>query len=231
MTDGIHNSHTEIFVNVENRTLINTSNLHLSKEIFTVSVQENLESNKSTLLSLWPSDAEFGESFVFEILNPHPAFKMDQRIGILRLNPIVTLDRELTPKLYLDVLCRPISSNITAITSRIQIEVEDVNDCIPIFQQSFYSATVSEEAIPGSRLLSIKALDADLGMNGVVRYSLENAPNFLEINKYDGRINIVNFPDSLKNGENFNFYVLATDRGELKKLFKLKFFRYSCFEF
>lgn len=219
-----------VTIQVVNHTLIasttNTSQFitRLAKEIFTLSVQENrtdLKPAELPILSLWPLNSKFGEIFEFEILNPHSAFNLDSKSGVLSLNPAFPLDREITPKLQLTILARSLSNflseNYKSLTSCIQIEIEDINDCAPLFQQHLYLATVSEEAILGSRLLSVKALDADLGMSGVVRYALDpkDSPSFLEINKYDGRINIISLPNSLKSGAQFKFHVLATDRGRI----------------
>lgn len=91
-----------------------------------------------------------------------------------------------------------------------------MNDCAPIFLQKFYSATISEEASVGYRVTTVKAKDADLGMSGVVRYSLDkDAPKFFEINKYDGRITISAEPDdgALYLDAEMQFYVIASDRG------------------
>jgi len=55
-----------------------------------------------------------------------------------------------------------------------------------------------------------------LGMSGVVRYSLAgDAPSFLEVNKYDGRVTIASLPPSnqLQLGSMFAFHVIATDKG------------------
>lgn len=53
-------------------------------------------------------------------------------------------------------------------------------------------------------------------MNGIIRYSLDkNAPNFFEINKYDGRITITKKPDNstFYLGAEMLFYVIASDMG------------------
>lgn len=81
-----------------------------------------------------------------------------------------------------------------------------------------YYATISEEINIGGRVTSVKAKDADLGMSGVVRYTLfQDAPNFLEINKYDGRIIVSKTPslDYLQLGTKFMFHVIASDRGTI----------------
>ena len=50
-------------------------------------------------------------------------------------------------------------------------EVEDVNDCEPIFEKSFYHVNISEAASVGSHLVKVTANDADgPGDNSDIEY-------------------------------------------------------------
>jgi len=44
----------------------------------------------------------------------------------------------------------------------VQVQVSDVNDNAPIFHQSEYRASVSEDGLPGSAVLTLEAVDGDL---------------------------------------------------------------------
>uniref|UniRef100_A0A0M3JI49 Cadherin domain-containing protein n=1 Tax=Anisakis simplex TaxID=6269 RepID=A0A0M3JI49_ANISI len=50
------------------------------------------------------------------------------------------------------------------------IDVEDVNDCAPRFLGVPYLASVPRDAKPNEKAFSVRAVDADEGMNGAVRY-------------------------------------------------------------
>lgn len=53
----------------------------------------------------------------------------------------------------------------------IRVRITDVDDSSPIFDRSVYHADVPEDAQIGSRIATVRAVDADLGANGQVVYS------------------------------------------------------------
>nr|XP_020447287.1 protocadherin Fat 4-like [Monopterus albus] len=61
---------------------------------------------------------------------------------------------------------------------RITIEVTDINDNAPSFASSEKRIEISESAITGSKFLLEKAVDADIGANGLQTYSLNPTNNF-----------------------------------------------------
>uniref|UniRef100_A0A0K2U8T5 Cadherin23like [Apis florea] n=1 Tax=Lepeophtheirus salmonis TaxID=72036 RepID=A0A0K2U8T5_LEPSM len=54
----------------------------------------------------------------------------------------------------------------------VHIEVEDINDNAPEFNQSFYMADLNESALPLTIVLRVKAIDKDSGNFGKIQYSL-----------------------------------------------------------
>ncbi len=50
---------------------------------------------------------------------------------------------------------------LTALTT-VQVHVSDVNDNSPVFHQTEYRASVSEDEVPGSTILTLEAVDGDL---------------------------------------------------------------------
>lgn len=187
-----------------------------------ISILENTTfADERVLLSLWPvssqiSEVEKDEEVLvrFEFLNPYPGFVLNSYSGILSTTSTKFLNRESSPKLAMRIVALDEKSGMQLSGWNIQVLVEDINDCAPLFQQSTYKTIVSEETPLGSRILSVKATDADLGMSGVVRYAFDEAvPDFLEINKYDGRITISRVAEVFKRGAEFRFNVVATDRG------------------
>ena len=54
----------------------------------------------------------------------------------------------------------------------IRVRVTDVDDNSPVFERSVYHVGVSEDAETGSRITAVHAVDADLGANGEVVYSI-----------------------------------------------------------
>ncbi|XP_041929678.1 protocadherin alpha-8-like isoform X27 [Alosa sapidissima] len=76
-------------------------------------------------------------------------------------------------------------------TLQIIVNVEDINDNIPVFTKALYKARVSENASPGTSVITVHASDSDEGQNGEVVYSFIN---------HDNDINIANFAINSETG-------------------------------
>lgn len=50
------------------------------------------------------------------------------------------------------------------------IKVGDRNDCEPYFIGLPYELTIQRDVRPGDEIIHVKAMDADEGLNGVVRF-------------------------------------------------------------
>lgn len=57
--------------------------------------------------------------------------------------------------------------------ARVLIEVEDINDQVPIFTNALYEGSVYESAAVGSAVVQVTALDKDKGKNAELHYSIE----------------------------------------------------------
>ncbi|XP_035583362.1 protocadherin gamma-B2 isoform X12 [Zalophus californianus] len=85
------------------------------------------------------------------------------------------LDREEIPEYNITVLAtdrgRPPLSSIISIT----LQIADVNDNAPVFEQAFYLVHIAENNPPGASIAQVSASDPDLGTNGRVSYSIVNS--------------------------------------------------------
>ncbi|KAK7790843.1 hypothetical protein R5R35_010718 [Gryllus longicercus] len=54
----------------------------------------------------------------------------------------------------------------------VTVNIININDMDPVFTQSQYEASVSENSLPGTRVITVKAIDQDEGVFGVVTYTL-----------------------------------------------------------
>jgi len=61
----------------------------------------------------------------------------------------------------------------------ISITVEDENDNDPRFEMAKYVASIPEDVTIGTSVLTVKAIDADLGTNMKITYSLANETEWL----------------------------------------------------
>ncbi|GAB0196175.1 protocadherin gamma-B5-like [Grus japonensis] len=82
------------------------------------------------------------------------------------------LDREQAAEHRVTVVAR--DRGIPALSSRtaLVLEVSDVNDNAPVFEEAAYSAYVAENNAAGAAVLRVRARDADAGANGRVSYWL-----------------------------------------------------------
>ncbi|XP_038131617.1 protocadherin gamma-A2-like isoform X33 [Cyprinodon tularosa] len=61
----------------------------------------------------------------------------------------------------------------------VTVEITDVNDNAPIFEKEERRFEISESAIIGSKFMLEKAIDLDIGLNGLQSYSLQPNDNFI----------------------------------------------------
>ncbi|XP_049897638.1 protocadherin gamma-A11-like isoform X49 [Epinephelus moara] len=62
---------------------------------------------------------------------------------------------------------------------RVTVEITDINDNTPSFTDAEKRFEISESAVIGSKFILEKAIDSDIGMNGLQRYSLSPTDNFV----------------------------------------------------
>lgn len=87
------------------------------------------------------------------------------------------LDREEISKYNLTVVATDRGTPSRSSTAYLVIYVNDVNDHEPVFQQSEYSAVLSEFTPIGSFVSSISATDADSGLNAKITYEITDGNN------------------------------------------------------
>ncbi|XP_068570858.1 protocadherin alpha-8-like isoform X15 [Cebidichthys violaceus] len=123
-------------------------------------------------------DPDVGQFSVQEYkLSPNDHFRLeikdrgkDGKIPILVL--LKTLDRETknSHKLLLTAIDGGKPSNSG--TAEITVDVLDINDNMPVFDQDTYSVLLEENAPIGTTIIKVNASDLDEGSNGEIMYSL-----------------------------------------------------------
>ncbi|XP_064018294.1 protocadherin gamma-B5-like [Pogoniulus pusillus] len=83
------------------------------------------------------------------------------------------LDREQAAEHRVTLVARDRGSPALSSSAELVLEVSDVNDNAPVFEEEVYSAYVAENNAAGAQVLSVLARDADAGANGRVSYWLE----------------------------------------------------------
>lgn len=208
-TDGKHTSHHNVTIDfVEPK-----KELECTQEYF-ITAPENYNSTvpKPLLWIDWPQNYQPSEVFQFDLLTDS-GFKLDRQSGLLSLTG--TLDRETTTQVNLTIQISSENKPQRFCQSTVHVTVEDVNDCSPVFHHLPYEIFLTQDTKVNERLLSVKAKDDDSGAFGTVRYAVDGAPEFLEINKMDGKIKLKTKPTEkqLQIGKQFKFTVIASDQG------------------
>lgn len=89
------------------------------------------------------------------------------------------LDREVHSKYLLQITAQDRGTPTLQGTCNISITVEDQNDNDPRFESTKYIATIAEDEPVGTSVITVKATDADLGINARIVYSLSNETQWL----------------------------------------------------
>ncbi|XP_031443095.1 protocadherin gamma-A11-like isoform X40 [Clupea harengus] len=102
---------------------------------------------------------------------------------------------------------------------RVTVEITDVNDNAPTFKNNEKRFEISESAVVGSKFLLDKAIDLDIGMNGLQSYILKPMNNFaLKLhNQADSSKKvemILQKPLDREKQENISLLLTAMDGGE-----------------
>lgn len=104
-------------------------------------------------------------------------FSIDLHTGELSARP---LDRESQPRYQLVITAQDRGSPTPLSGScNVTVTVEDQNDNDPRFAKPRYSASIPENVPIDTTVLTVKASDADLGVNAKIVYSLANESQWL----------------------------------------------------
>ncbi|XP_030813039.1 protocadherin beta-15-like [Camarhynchus parvulus] len=96
-----------------------------------------------------------------------PAYK-----NYYELVTVSALDREETPQYILSVTAADAGSPPLTTTQTFTVDISDVNDNAPVFNQTSYTMYVRENNVPTVFVGAVSAADADVGLNAKVTYSL-----------------------------------------------------------
>ena len=137
------------------------------------------------------TDADVGNNAQIDYLlsGGNSVFEIDRQTGSIVVVDSARLDREVTATYALSVTAMDRGSPATSNTTLVVVEVTDINDNIPSFSMSSYVRTISEFETVDSPVLTVSAIDLDIGSNGEVVYSLQNTSTF-SINASSGIISL-----------------------------------------
>ena len=126
------------------------------------------------------------------------------------------LDRELKPNYSLMVTATDQGNPPLHASRKFNLQVTDLNDNAPEFDQTVYSAYVLEVADPGTSVFQLSASDRDEGNNSLISYSIKNTPethsDWFQIDSRTGLITTRSHVDCETEPEP-QITVIATDFG------------------
>ncbi|CAI9571633.1 unnamed protein product [Staurois parvus] len=180
--------------------------------------ENSQEDTVVALMSVNDQDSGINKQVSLTIQQNLP-FKLKSFKNTYKLVTDGKLDREKCPSYNITVTATdsgnpPLSSQRT-----LYVEISDVNDNPPVFEEPSYSMYVSENNAPGVSVFSVKAVDQDLNENAFVSYMLlqgdaEGLPvsSYVSVKSDNGIIYAVQSFDYEKIRE-FRFVVQAQDAG------------------
>jgi len=209
-------------------TDVNDNSPRFSPSSVVVNVSE-LAALGSTIALPGASDDDVGENarLSFEVRwNGSVVRKLDFRVsdvdGALALGLVVVgrLDRE-TDKVY--------AATVTAVDAgtprrtgvlNVVVRVADANDNVPTFESERYEATIREDLAVGSTVVQVRAVDADTGANGAVRYHLDKQSAALygavfAVDATTGAVTLRRRVNSRPHGGVYRLKVAAVDQGPM----------------
>ena len=191
VTDGLNSEHKNINVTVEN---VNDERCIFDDTvIYSTSVNES-EPAHYRVFTIRASDRDTPfQQLTFSIIdgNKNNSFSISISHSKATIHTTYSLDNEGISNYTLTLECSDGSMHPT--TTQLFVQVLDINDNLPRFDQSDYSFEVSEQLNSNVMVGQVHADDSDSGSNGAILYSLavaapNGALNWFYINQNDGRI-------------------------------------------
>ncbi|OQV12981.1 Protein dachsous [Hypsibius exemplaris] len=189
------------------------------RTMYSVHVPEDVQLGQKLLqVSAHDPDAERGSSSVKYSLSggdPDAVFQIDSRTGALIV--VKKLDRESAATYTLHVAAADHGKPSRTATAEVIVDVDDVNDNAPVWNQTEYKAFVDEGLKRGSPVLQVKAVDFDAGENATVAYAIltGNEAGLFRINAVTGLVEVNGELDYETTSE-YKLIVQATDSGRVK---------------
>uniref|UniRef100_A0A8C4SHW3 Protocadherin gamma-A8-like n=1 Tax=Erpetoichthys calabaricus TaxID=27687 RepID=A0A8C4SHW3_ERPCA len=214
---GGHVSSSKVIVEVidvnDNAPFINL--MSLSSQIS----EDSLPGTVIAMINVQDKDSDRNGKVSCVIGNDIP-FKLKSSLDhFYALETDAFLDREKTSQYNITILARDEGEPTLSATHTITLDITDVNDNSPKFEQLHYKTHITENNSPGSSFFSVRAKDDDSGINSRISYFIQETrvsnmsiSSFVSINSDEGDLYAVrSFDYELLN--HFQVSVTAKDGG------------------
>ncbi|XP_068148588.1 LOW QUALITY PROTEIN: fat-like cadherin-related tumor suppressor homolog [Drosophila tropicalis] len=205
----------EVYIEVQNEN----DNIPLtSKPVYYVNVTEGSPENIEIIkLTAIDPDRDDTQSITYNIISGNLVgyFEINSVTGVIKTTAR-KLDRENQAEHILEVTISDNGSPVLASTTRIVVNVLDINDNSPEFDQRAYKIQVPSTATANESIFQVHAIDIDDGENGRITYSIKSGKgkNKFRIDNASGHIFITK---SLEPDFEFEINIRAEDNGTPKR--------------
>ncbi|XP_076591464.1 protocadherin-16-like [Chaetodon auriga] len=223
-SDSKHQSEANLTVLVDD---VNDNAPTFTQDLYQVTVSEHLPAG-SAIITVTATDCDFGDNgkITYRVKSStRGVFYIDPSNGTLFVNQKTEFDFE-NPSILVVIEARDQGTPSLSSIATVQVQVSDVNDNAPIFHQSEYRATLSEDGLPGSTVLTLEAVDGDLSRdncgfdfaiasgNSGNTFQIESSVRFLEGQGFQtvGSLILVEELD-FEVVPSYNLTVVVSDRG------------------
>ncbi|KAM9811387.1 protocadherin-16-like [Syngnathus typhle] len=223
-SDSKHQSEANLTVLVED---VNDNAPVFTQDLYQVTVSEHLPEG-SALVTVTATDSDSGDNgkIAYRVMSStRGVFSIDPSNGTLFVKQTTKFDFE-NPSILVVVEARDRGSPSLSSLATIQVQVSDINDNTPVFHQSEYRASVSEDQLPGSTVLTLEAADGDLSRDNCAfdfaiasgnsgnAFQIESSVRFLEGKGFQtvGSLILVEELD-FEAVSTYNLSVVVSDRG------------------
>lgn len=195
LTDKLIESIKPVLINQEEESFsdVYITNRHSPKFVTSIPTSIDVGENhplNSTILQFKATDADsgFNSKLVFAISsgNEDGCFSIDTFSGELYL--VCPLDRESKELYILNISVYDLGLPQTSAWKFIAVNVIDVNDNPPVFDQARYVVRVPESTEEDAVIFTARAVDVDANMNGEVQYSLLTSTDAFRVDELTGEV-------------------------------------------
>ncbi|XP_043995914.1 protocadherin-16-like isoform X1 [Gambusia affinis] len=159
-TDSQHQTEANITIVVED---INDNAPTFTQDLYQITLPEHTPP-RSAVITVTATDKDSGDNgkITYRVMSStQEGYYINPSNGTLFINHRAEFDPE-RPAVNIVIEARDGGSPPLSTLTTVQVQISDVNDNSPVFHQSEYRATVSEDSIPGSTVLTFEAFDSDL---------------------------------------------------------------------
>uniref|UniRef100_A0A673NB94 Protocadherin-16 n=1 Tax=Sinocyclocheilus rhinocerous TaxID=307959 RepID=A0A673NB94_9TELE len=222
-SDSKHRTYANLTVLVED---VNDNAPVFSQDLYEVTLAERSPAG-SSVITVTATDKDSGDNgrITYRVVSTKDMFYIDPSNGTLFIKQKVEFDSQRPSILVVIEASDSGTPPLTALTT-VQVHVSDVNDNAPVFHQTEYRASVSEDEAPGSTILTLEAVDGDLsrdncGFDFAIAsgnigntFQIESSVRFLEGHGFQtvGTLILVDKLD-FESANGYNLTIVVSDRG------------------